>query len=224
MRINKYLAAATGMSRRAADTAITNHEVTVNGVAPLPGQDITPDDTVLWKGKHVQPIELLTIMLNKPVGYVCSREGQGSQTIYNLLPQRFHHLKPVGRLDKNSSGLILLTNDGTLANELTHPRYAKTKVYEVTLNQPLEPLHHQMIQDHGIQLEDGPSRLQLEKKSEDATRWTVRMQEGRNRQIRRTFAALNYDVIKLHRTTFGDYTLGTLRSGHFNEISDLSVM
>jgi 23S rRNA pseudouridine2605 synthase len=115
--------------------------------------------------------------------------------------------------------LLLLTNDGQLAYELTHPKFIKQKVYEVTLNQPLQPLHRQMISDHGIQLDDGPSRLQLERLQEnDDHAWRVTMHEGRNRQIRRTFAALGYTVTKLHRTQFGPYQLDGVKQGAYQEV------
>jgi len=217
MRINKYVALATGMSRRAADMAIDEHRVEVNGAAAATGYDVQTADTVLLDGKPiVATANLLTIRLHKPVGYVCSRNGQGSQTIYDLLPREYHHLKPVGRLDKASSGLLLLTNDGQLAQQLTHPSHRKTKIYEVTLDQPLQPLHRQMINDHGVLLEDGVSKLALARQHDnDETRWVVTMHEGRNRQIRRTFASLGYTVTQLHRTQFGNYTLGNLAAGDY---------
>jgi len=214
MRINKFLAQSSGLSRRKADSAIQAGRVTVNGQPPQPGQDIISTDTVLLDGKRLQLAAKSTIILHKPRGYVVSREGQGSKTIYELLPPEYRLLNPVGRLDKDSSGLLLLTNDGDLAQELTHPSHQKHKVYEITLDKPLEPLHRQMISDHGIQLEDGPSKLQLERLQEgDDTSWLVTMYEGRNRQIRRTFAALGYNVTALHRTIFGSYELNTLASG-----------
>jgi 23S rRNA pseudouridine2605 synthase len=213
MRINKYLAQATGLSRRAADTAIAEGRVAVNGSAPQTGQQISGSDTVTLDGTVLAPSATVTIMLNKPPGYVCSRDGQGSKTIYELLPPEYQQLKSVGRLDKDSSGLLLLTNDGELANQLTHPSYSKHKIYEVSLDKPLEPLHQQMINDHGIQLEDGPSQLQLEKLSDDGKQWRITMHEGRNRQIRRTFSALGYTVTLLHRIQFGPYQLNDLTSG-----------
>ncbi len=135
-----------------------------------------------------------------------------------LLPTELHSLKPIGRLDKDSSGLLLLTNDGNLAHELTHPSFRKTKVYEVELDKPLTPLHHQMIHDIGITLEDGVSILQLEKLSNTGTSWRVTMHEGRNRQIRRTFDALGYDVSRLHRIRFGKYDLGKLELGTYEKV------
>lgn len=217
MRINKYIAQATGLSRRVADKAIEQGNVLVNGLPPTTGQDITSQDVVTLSGKTLTPpAQTQTIMLNKPTGYVVSRDGQGSKTIYELLPQELHQLKPIGRLDKDSSGLLLLTNDGQLAQELTHPKYQKTKIYEVKLSQPLAPLHRQMISDHGIQLTDGPSKLILERIQDGNDKeWRVTMHEGRNRQIRRTFAALGYNITKLHRTHFGNYSLAELKTGDF---------
>lgn len=220
MRINKYVALATGMSRRAADTAINEHRIDVNGATATTGYDVQPADTVLLDGKPITATaDLVTIRLHKPVGYVCSRNGQGSQTIYDLLPLEYHRLKPIGRLDKASSGLLLLTNDGQLAQQLTHPSHHKTKVYEITLDQPLQPLHRQMINDHGVLLEDGASKLALARQHDnDETRWIVTMHEGRNRQIRRTFASLGYTVTRLHRTHFGSYTLGNLAAGDYQSV------
>ena len=212
MRINKYIAQSTGLSRRAADEAIAQGRVSVNGSQPEPGQDINDTDQVTLDSQLLKPTEdTVTIMLNKPVGYVCSRDGQGSQTIYNLLPAEYHNLKPVGRLDKDSSGLLLLTNDGQLAQKLTHPSFQKTKVYQVRLGRDLTSAHLQAIKN-GVELDDGPSRLQIQGAGRD---WTITMSEGRNRQIRRTFAALGYMLSGLHRTQFGPYQLGGLAEGKY---------
>jgi 23S rRNA pseudouridine2605 synthase len=221
MRINKFVASATGLSRRAADQAVEAARVQVNGQPVQPGQQVSGGDKVTLDG---QPIALsnttTTLILNKPAGYVCSRNGQGSRTVYELLPPEYARLKPVGRLDKDSSGLLLMTDDGELANQLTHPSYGKTKIYEVRLDKPLEPLHQQMINDTGISLEDGPSRLQLSRLDDVGYSWQVTMSEGRNRQIRRTFAALGYGVMALHRTNFGNYSLEGLASGKFKVASN----
>jgi len=221
MRINRFVALATGMSRRTADTVVMAGRVTINGAKAETGVLVAETDAVLLDGKPLAtPAGAKTILLNKPIGFVCSRNGQGSKTIYDLLPAKLHSLKPVGRLDKDSSGLLLLTNDGELANELTHPSRQKIKTYEVTLDKDLQPLHRQMISDHGIQLEDGPSKFTLERLKESGDRaWIIQMSEGRNRQIRRTFAALGYYVATLHRTNFGPYSLSGLRPGEFKEIS-----
>ncbi len=220
MRINKYIALATGLSRRAADTAIAENRVQVNGTKPSSGHDVAPEDTVTLDNRAITTdVKIATVMLNKPVGYVCSRDGQGSKTIYELLPPELHNLKPVGRLDKYSSGLLLLTNDGQLAHELTHPSHQKNKMYEVTLSTDLQPLHRQMIEDRGITLDDGVSKLQLQRLRDGNNKaWQVIMHEGRNRQIRRTFSALGYAVQTLHRTHFGSYALSNLRPGTYKVI------
>jgi 23S rRNA pseudouridine2605 synthase len=221
MRINKFVALATGLSRRAADATITDYRVGINGKTAQVGSEVNESDTVTLDGRAITPpVNMVTIMLNKPAGYIVSRDGQGSDTIYDLLPYGYDRLKPVGRLDKDSSGLLLLTNDGDLANTLTHPSYQKQKVYEVTLDKPLQPLHRQMISDHGITLEDGVSKFELERLADgDDHRWKVIMSEGRNRQIRRTFASLDYKIVRLHRTVFGPYALDGLAEGSYKEIT-----
>ena len=219
MRLNKFIALSLGVSRRKADELIEQGKILVNSDRAVLGRQISQSDTVLYNSRelYIQPKKL--ILLHKPVGYLCSRASQGGvPTIYELLPTSLHHLKPVGRLDKDSSGLILLTNDGDFAHQMTHPSFYKIKRYLVTLDQPLQPLHRQMINDFGVQLPDGPSRLTLERQHEgDDRRWIIQMSEGRNRQIRRTFAALGYTVKKLHRTDFGSYSLGGMKRGEFQE-------
>lgn len=218
MRINKFVALATGLSRRASDEAIAGGRVAINGLTAEQGAIVADTDSVALDNKTITPAVKRTIMLNKPAGYVVSRDGQGSKTIYDLMPEGYHHLKPVGRLDKYSSGLLLLTNDGELANQLTHPSNQKTKIYEIGLDKPLEPLHHQMFVDYGVQLDDGSSKFDSLTKMDDDRLWQVALHEGRNRQIRRSFEALGYTVTKLHRTHFGPYKLGELKPGHTKEI------
>ena len=216
-RLNKYLAFHLGVSRREADTLIEHGHVAVAGEPAVLGSRVEEGQPVTVRGKLIQPKQAFTYLaLHKPIGYVSSRKQQGDNpTLYDLLPKQYHSLKPVGRLDKDSSGLLLLTDDGDFAHEMTHPKFYKVKVYEVSLHKPLEPLHQQMISDYGIQLEDGPSKLSLERATDDRKSWVVTMHEGRNRQIRRTFAALGYEVTKLHRTSFGTYHLNMLAAGKF---------
>lgn len=217
-RLNKHLALQLGISRREADNLIDEAEVTINGVVATLGARFSDGDTITVKGQTIQADTAYEyIILNKPIGYVCSRRQQGDNpTIYELLPAKYHHLKPVGRLDRDSSGIILLSNNGNFAYTMTHPKFAKTKLYNLRLETELTPLHQQMINDHGIQLEDGGSKLQLERmNATDRKSWIVTMKEGRNRQIRRTFGALGYTVGKLHRTNFGNYSLGDIKPGEF---------
>ncbi len=238
IRLNKFLAERIGVSRREADILIQNKKVKINDKIAELGTHIDKNDKVWYNGKIIPfDTDYLYIAFNKPVGYVCSRRAQGSApTIYDLLPKEYNKLKSVGRLDKDSSGLILLTNDGDFAFEMTHPKFHKEKIYEVELDRPLEPLHQQMISDYGIMLDDGPSKFVVLTSTGDAawgtptrslarmgenaaagpverTRFIVKLSEGRNRQIRRTFAALGYKVKKLHRTSFGVYQLSGLKPG-----------
>lgn len=216
MRINKFIAQATGLSRRAADTAINAGRILVNGHMPEAGQQITEKDSVTLDGKLLTMDDRqVTILLNKPVGFVCSRDGQGSRTIYELLPPDLQQLKPAGRLDKDSSGLLLMTTDGQLAYRLTHPKFQKLKKYKIAVNKDLTEEDYKKIATDGVMLEDGVSRFSLVPINSQRKEWKVEMQEGRNRQIRRTLEALGYSVVKLHRTHFGPYTLGTLAPGGF---------
>ena len=157
---------------------------------------------VPWSVRHIY------LAMNKPVGYVCSRRRQDTApTIYELLPADLQSLKTVGRLDKDSEGLILLTNDGEFGFRMTHP------------NRALEPLHQQMIGDFGVELKDGRSQLGLTKLDDGRRRWQVEMSEGRNRQIRRTFGALGYTVTRLKRLEFGAYRLSGLQPGEWCELT-----
>ena len=272
-RLNKFIARHSGISRREADDLIADGHVQINGSVASLGAQVTDSDVVKIKGELLTPLTTATtILLNKPVGYVCSRRRQGdSPTIYELLPEKYHSLKPVGRLDRDSSGIILLTDDGDFAHQMTHPSFHKRKVYEVTLDTPLQPLHRQMISDFGVMLEDGKSQFELERieqnhtpsmpsaaeqpsSPEDSafpaelgtrtkaasgpsapdggdgreatrtyepdTHWRITMHEGRNRQIRRTFAALGYTVTKLHRTEFGTYTILNLDNAPYTVVSN----
>lgn len=214
MRINKFVALATGLSRREADRVINEGLVTINSQTASTGQIISSLDIIKLRGEVINQQPILSIMLNKPPGYVCSRKGQGNQTIYSLLPNELQHLKTIGRLDKESSGLLLLTNNGNLAHQLTHPSFNKQKIYQIELNKPLKTADRSAI-EQGIMLEDGISALAL---SGTNSSWQVTMSEGRNRQIRRTFNALNYTVTSLHRTKFGQYQLGNLAMGKYRPI------
>ena len=236
IRLNKFLAERLGISRREADELISAGKVTINGKKANLGDRIQITPTSIGAGEistersdigeteRTEPVQqpeircsgklvpfntdYIYLAFNKPVGYVCSRRAQGSApTLYELLPPKYQKLKTVGRLDKDSSGLILLTNDGDFAFRMTHPKFRKEKVYEIELDKPLAPLHQQMISDFGVMLDDGPSKFTVIR---DGKQYIVTLTEGRNRQIRRTFAVLGYTVTKLHRTKFGKYELGKL--------------
>jgi len=227
-RLNKQLALCLGISRRQADDLIADNKVFINNQAATLGARISDSDEVKVNGKKLKSdVELIYLALNKPTGYVCSRQAQGNgKTIYELLPKKYQSLKSVGRLDKDSSGIILLTNDGDFAFQMTHPSFHKVKIYRVKIDKDLQPLHQQMISDHGIDLDDGTSKLMLEKIGENdrpacldgrtgRKNWIITMHEGRNRQIRRTFDSLGYTVQELHRTNFGNYALGDIKPAKY---------
>lgn len=218
LRLNKFLAERLGVSRREADDLIVAGKVLVDNKPAILGTRIDKNNKVCYNNKIVPfDTEFLYLAFNKPVGYVCSRRAQGdAPTLYELLPKEYQKLKTVGRLDKDSSGLILLTNDGDFAFQMTHPKFKKEKIYEVSLSRPLEPLHQQMISDYGVMLDDGPSKFTVIKnEAKSHASYIVVLSEGRNRQIRRTFAALGYQVVSLHRTQFGKYQLSGLEPGKY---------
>ena len=224
-RLNKFLALQLGISRRQADELIEKGRISINGKAAKLGERFKEGDEIKLGEKIISKTreEKKYVIFNKPRGYVCSRKKQGeNETIYAILPKEFSVLKPVGRLDKDSSGILLLTNDGDFAFQMTHPKFRKVKEYLVSLDTPLRPIHQQMIADFGINLPDGKSQLGLERLDDSRKNWKVIMSEGRNRQIRRTFSAIGYEVEKLHRTVFGSYILPKdLNFGDFRKVEKL---
>ncbi len=219
MRLNKHLALHLGISRREADELIASGKVKVDDQVASLGQQVLPRQNITINNQPVKKsVSKKYIALNKPVGYVCSRRRQGeTPTIYELLPDSMQNLKTVGRLDKDSSGIIILTNDGDFAHQMTHPKFGKEKVYEVRLDKNLATQDKEAI-EKGINLEDGPSKLLVKEFSDK--KYLIKMHEGRNRQIRRTFAALGYKVTKLHRIKFGKFEIkNNLPPGKFEEVS-----
>lgn len=218
MRINQFVASATGLSRRAADQTIAAGRVSINGRPAVLGDTATADDTISLDGQTLAPPATHTYLaLNKPTGYVSSRTRQGTDlTLYELLPPAAHKLRLAGRLDRDSSGLMLLSDDGQFIQRYSHPSHNKIKVYELLLSHALTPVDHRRLQA-GVTLTDGPSHVTVEHSS--GRRVTVSLSEGRNRQLRRTFGALGYTVKKLHRTHIGPYHLGNLKPGAWQEIT-----
>lgn len=217
MRVNRFVALASGLSRRGADLAVTAGRVKVNGQIAVIGQAVAPQDVVELDGQAIAlPSQHQLVMLHKPAGYVSSRMRQGQDpTLYSLLPRQFRRLRIVGRLDRDSSGLILLTDDGDFIYRHTHPSFGKIKVYQVTLSHDLVAADRDKLQA-GVMLTDGPSKLHVESAKGPEVR--VSLHEGRNRQVRRTFGALGYDTLHLQRLQMGNYTLGDLPEGAWQEI------
>lgn len=221
MRLNQYLAKHTELSRRSADAAIADGRVIVNGKPPEIGQQFNESDVVELDGVPLKKLKTTTIMLNKPIKTICSKIQQGNvATVYSLLPEDLQHLTYVGRLDKDTSGLLIMSNDGDLIQAVTHPSHQVIKQYEAQLPRTLRPQDLQALQA-GVELEDGLSKLELSGKGRD---WVIKIHEGRNRQIRRTFEKLGYELDRLHRSKVGKLTLGTLKTGDYKEIGRGDVL
>lgn len=217
MRINQWISHNTDYSRRKADDLVRAGRVLVNGTPAELSTRIGDRDSVTIDGTVVTPqLTNILILMNKPIGYVCSKNAQGHARIYDLLPRELQHLNPIGRLDKDSSGLLLLTNNGELLHKLAHPSYKHTKEYCVELNQRLSQAELEQLR-RGVDIGDArPSILVVKHQSDNV--YLVELEEGRNRQIRRSFEVIGKTVTKLHRTRFGSYTLSDEKAGEFRQI------
>jgi 23S rRNA pseudouridine2605 synthase len=216
MRINQFVSAASGLSRRQADAAITAGRVSISGRSAVLGESVTDTASVTLDGRPLHPpVTHQYVIFNKPEGYVTSRVRQGDDPhIYELLPPELRRLRPAGRLDRDSSGLLILTDDGALIQQLTHPSHHKDKTYELSLTRPLTDDDRTRL-EAGVKLTDGPSVLRVGRVR--GREVTVTLSEGRNRQIRRTLGALGYGIQRLHRIAVGPYQLGTLPAGEWQE-------
>jgi 23S rRNA pseudouridine2605 synthase len=218
VRLNRFLAAAGLGSRRHCDELIAAGRVTINGrVCTDFSAQPAKTDHVKVNGKMVRGERRLDIILHKPAGFVSTRSDPNARdTIFDLLPPHLPRLFNIGRLDTQTEGLLVLTNDGDLAQRLTHPRYKIEKEYEVTLDRPWDPaLAPKLIS--GLML-DG-QRARMEKVYPiKPTRVRVILRQGINRQIRRMFYELGYEVKKLVRTRVGRLRLGDLPRGHWRPL------
>ncbi len=213
MRINKWIAGQTGYGRRTVDRYIEEGKITVNGAVATMGQTVDGTEIITLNGRTIdtRQAESVTILLHKPRGYVCSREGQGSKTVYDLLPEKYRDFKLAGRLDRDSSGLLILSNDGDVIQQLTHPTLHKQKTYIITTRRPLSESDVKAIQK-GVDIGDErPSQFEITPYNNQERMYKAVLLEGRNRQIRRTMEAVGNQVITLHRTQIGDYSIGNLK-------------
>jgi 23S rRNA pseudouridine2605 synthase len=219
VRLNRFLAAAGVGSRRHCDSLIAAGRVTINGKSctNFSAQPATRDH-VKVDGKLVRVEPPLTIMLHKPAGFVSTRKDlHAHDTIFNLLPQKFARLFNIGRLDAQTEGLILVTNDGELAQQLTHPRYKIGKEYEVTLDRPWDPALAPKL-SKGIFLDGQRARIER-LHSITPARLRVVLHQGINRQIRRMFHEIGYEVKRLVRIRIGNLRLGDLPRGHWRVLT-----
>ena len=218
MRLNRFLAAAGLGSRRHCDELIAAGRVTINGNTCTDfSAEPNPRDHVKVNGKLVHVAPPLTIMLHKPAGFVSTRrDPRARDTIFDLLPAKFSRLFNIGRLDAQTEGLLLLTNDGDLAQRLTHPRYEIEKEYEVILDRPWDPgLTSKLLR--GILLDGQRARI-AQLHSISPVHLRVVLAQGINRQIRRMFEAVGYRVKRLVRIRIGPVRLGDLPRGHWRAL------
>ncbi len=227
-RLNRAIALTGIASRRKADELIAAGKVMVNGVLTTDFSllvDIDQDQIVV-DGEEVVTRFHDYLLLNKPKDYVSTCDDErGRRTVLDLLPPELRHLKPVGRLDRDSEGLILLTNDGELAKLLTHPSHDVAKIYEVTVKGQMQAADYSALAK-GIRLSDGvtrPAKVRKISANSHATTFEMQLYEGRNRQIRRMCAALGYDVNRLVRVAIGGLQLRQLPPGKWRRLTDSEI-
>ncbi len=227
IRLNKYLANAGICSRRDADELIKEGLVKVNGkIVTELGLKISKNDTVKYKNKKVHFEKSVYILLNKPKGVLTTvSDDRGRKTVLDFFRNKItERIYPVGRLDRDSTGILLLTNDGDLTKKLTHPKYNKKKIYHVFLNKDLEKKDAEKLVE-GIDLEDGFMKFDTlafpdPKSKKDIG---IEIHSGRNRIIRRMFAELGYDVLKLDRVYFAGLTKKDLKRGKWRFLTQLEI-
>ena len=221
-RLNKFIASSGLCSRRDADKLIESGAVMVNGkkITEL-GFAVQLKDKVFVNGKLIHPVKHEYYRFYKPAGYITTADDEkGRKTIYDLLPSNLHHLKPVGRLDKDSTGLLILTNDGDLINELTHPSIKIPKVYRVAINGKITQNDIDKMYK-GIEIEKGKiAYAQVDVLEIEANRTVLEvvLYQGLNRQIRKMFEYLGYEVISLKRIQHAIFNLEGLKRGEFKPI------
>lgn len=226
MRLNKYLASCNLGSRRRVEELILAGKITVNGVVVTNlATQVTPQDRICYNGTPLQPATLQYIVLNKPRGYITTKKDQFARKAVNdLLPKELH-LNPVGRLDADSTGVLLMTNDGELHYRLTHPRYGVVRTYRVTIAGRLSPQDISRIEE-GIEIMPGKiARPVIIKTTTLPTRTTVEMElkEGMNREIRRLMSLLGKKVLALDRLAYGGIGYGRLRRGAWRYLTHREV-
>jgi len=226
-RLNKFIASSGLCSRRKADELIESGAVSVNGKKITEqGFLVSPKDKVFVNKKMIRPVKLEYYRFYKPAGYITTSDDEkGRKTIYDLLPESLYHLKPVGRLDKDSTGLLILTNDGDLINDLTHPSVKVPKVYLVSIESVIH--QHELEQmANGIEIEPGKTAyadvivLEADKKH---TFMQITLYQGMNRQIRKMFEHFNYEVKTLKRIQHATINLDGMKRGEFKPIKPRQI-
>ncbi|MFC1775667.1 pseudouridine synthase [Patescibacteria group bacterium] len=219
VKLNQYIAQATGISRREASEEIKAGKIKINGRKALFWEEIDPkEDSILYQGKKITlPEHTTTIILNKPVGYVTTRDDEfGRDIVMDLLPENLQYLKPVGRLDADSEGLLILTDDGDKIYEWTHPKFEHEKEYVLTLKKPItEELLQKFIK--GVKLQEGIAVADYVEKI-STKELNIVIHQGWKRQLRRMAEKCGNEVTKLKRIRMGDVTLDDLPVGEWRKV------
>lgn len=226
MRLNKYISRSGICSRRDADELIKQGKVTVNGETVTEmGHKVLPTDTVIVNGATVKPENFVYVLLNKPSNTITTTDdNKGRNTVMDMVEEYTgHRLYPVGRLDRDTTGLLLLTNDGDLANRLMHPSYKVTKVYEAVLNKIIpDEAMDQLVS--GVTLDDGPAKaVHIDRSEQFANGVVISVHDGRNHLVKRMFTAVGAEVLKLKRTEYAGFSLGKLRTGRWRYLKAFEV-
>lgn len=227
MRINKYIASSGFCSRRKADELIGAGRVQVNGkTVTLLGYEIRTKDKVTIDGKTLRMMKLEYYRFYKPTGYITTSDDEkGRKTIYDILPDELKHLKPVGRLDKDSSGLLILTNDGNLVYELTHPSIKVAKVYRVTVDAFLKVEDLEKLAK-GIEIEKGKIAYcdcEIIERTKNETLLEITLYQGLNRQIRKMIEHIGHNVVHLKRIRHATIDLVGLKKGQYKPIKPKQI-
>lgn len=223
MRINKFLATSGVASRRAADQLIIDGVVKINGKICVPGDDVDVNsDTVTVNGKIVNVVKKYDYyIMNKPKGYVCTvKDDKGRKTVMDLLPPKIKRLFPVGRLDYDTEGLLILTNDGDLTYKLTHPKNEVPKTYLVKTEKPISDEDISKLRS-GVYIDGVKTKkcnVRLIENSKSGAKVHITITEGRNRQVRKMFEAVNNSVDFLKRIKIGELTLTGLNRGEVRQL------
>ena len=223
VRLNRFLASCGIGSRRACDELITQGRVEINGEIVIDlSSRVLPSDHVKFDGKLLREQSPLTLVLNKPRKFICTKDDpEGRPTIYELLPKKFSKLIYVGRLDYESSGLILMTSSGELTERLTHPRFHVEKEYAVHLDRPFDPdLTHKLLE--GLHFTEGLAKAESVR-FDSRRRVRVVLTQGYNRQIRRMFSKLGCKVDRLERIRIGTLTMQALSTGDYQILNHREI-